>query len=161
MCVWERERHDCKTLLPVARVQKCLSYLTVVYVLQDAYSPNSSSPVDPLGGYMTMIQHGTGISKFPSFHGSEYSGSGVLGWAHIRLSPLPLFWVWMSSYHTPFNPEGSLQNICCKCTTESDWEARQFECSCCSPALGWRWWNTVGTSEVLGTPDLILMPVKN
>ncbi|PNF28092.1 hypothetical protein B7P43_G12254 [Cryptotermes secundus] len=27
---------------------------------QDAYSPHSSSPMDPLGGYITMIQHGTG-----------------------------------------------------------------------------------------------------
>ncbi|XP_021930938.1 insulin receptor substrate 1 isoform X3 [Zootermopsis nevadensis] len=32
---------------------------------QDAYSLHSSSPLDPLGGYMTMIQHdtGTGVSE--------------------------------------------------------------------------------------------------
>jgi hypothetical protein len=48
------------------------------YVLQDAYSPHSSSPMDPLGGYITMIQHGTGISKFSVVHGGEYSGSGLL-----------------------------------------------------------------------------------
>lgn len=29
---------------------------------QDAYSPHSSSPMDPLGGYITMIQHGTEVS---------------------------------------------------------------------------------------------------
>jgi hypothetical protein len=56
-----------------------LILLAVVYMLQDAYSPHSSSPMDLLGGYMTMIQHGAGISKFSSFCGGECSGSGLLG----------------------------------------------------------------------------------
>jgi hypothetical protein len=64
---------------------------------------------------MTMIQHGAGISKFSSFCGGECSGSGLLGWAHMRLClPSPVS-EWPYSYHTPFNPEdeGSilLQNI--------------------------------------------------
>jgi len=33
---------------------------TIICVLQDAYSPQGSSPQDPLEGYMNMLQHTPG-----------------------------------------------------------------------------------------------------